>query len=72
MGTGHSSISPPPRKQLPVSAAFVRIVAPTPITPASLEAAAREFSWEAEEPALLDIVDRAMSGAKDYGSLSTR
>ncbi|MDQ2853396.1 MAG: glycosyltransferase [Chloroflexota bacterium] len=43
-------------------AAFVRDVAPT-ITPASLEAAAREFSWEREEPALLDIVDRAMSGA---------
>ena len=42
--------------------AFVRDVAPT-ITPANLEAAAREFSWEREEPAVLDIVDRAMSGA---------
>jgi glycosyltransferase involved in cell wall biosynthesis len=39
-------------------AAFVRDVAPS-ITPAALEAAARQFSWENEEPALLDIVRQA-------------
>jgi glycosyltransferase involved in cell wall biosynthesis len=41
-------------------AAFVRDVAPT-ITPATLEAAAREFSWETQEAALLDAVDQATS-----------
>jgi hypothetical protein len=35
---------------------FVGEVAPT-ITPAALEAAAREFSWENEEQALLRLVD---------------
>jgi starch synthase len=39
---------------------FVRDVAPG-ITPAALEAAAREFSWKNEEPALLEAVDRAMT-----------
>lgn len=39
-------------------ATFVRDVAPS-ITPAALEAAARQFSWENEEPALLDIVRQA-------------
>lgn len=40
--------------------AFVRDVAPR-ITPATLEAAAREYSWENEEPALLEAVDQAMT-----------
>jgi glycosyltransferase involved in cell wall biosynthesis len=38
--------------------AFVRDVVPS-ITPTVLEAAAVEFSWENEEPALLDIVRQA-------------
>ena len=37
---------------------FVRNVAPS-ITPASLEAAAQEFSWENEESAFLGLVDRS-------------
>lgn len=37
---------------------FVQDIAPG-ITPASLEAAAREFSWEHEEPGLLGIVELA-------------
>jgi hypothetical protein len=41
-------------------AAFVRDVAPG-ITPATLEAAAREFSWENQEPTLLEAVDQAMT-----------
>jgi starch synthase len=41
-------------------AAFVRDVAPT-ITPAALEAAAREFSWEHEEGQLVRLVDQVMS-----------
>jgi hypothetical protein len=40
--------------------AFVRDVAPG-ITPATLEAAAREFSWEKQEAALMDAVDQATS-----------
>jgi starch synthase len=39
--------------------AFVRDIAPG-IKPAALEAAAREFSWENEEPALLHLVDQVM------------
>jgi glycosyltransferase involved in cell wall biosynthesis len=42
--------------------AFVRGVAPG-ITPAALEAAAREFSWESQEATLLDIVHRATTGS---------
>jgi glycosyltransferase involved in cell wall biosynthesis len=42
--------------------AFVRDVAPR-ITPAALEAAARDFSWESQEAMLLDIVDRATTGS---------
>jgi glycosyltransferase involved in cell wall biosynthesis len=41
-------------------AAFVRDVAPS-ITPAALEAAAREFSWENEERQLVRLVDQVMS-----------
>jgi starch synthase len=41
-------------------AAFVSDVAPG-ISPATLEAAAREFSWETQEPALLEAVDQAMT-----------
>jgi starch synthase len=40
--------------------AFIVDVAPG-ITPASLEAAAREFSWENDERALLQVVDQAMA-----------
>lgn len=40
---------------------FVRDVVPG-ITPRKLEAAAKQFSWENEEPALLAIVDRATRG----------
>jgi glycosyltransferase involved in cell wall biosynthesis len=39
-------------------AAFARDALPA-ISPADLEAAARQFSWENEEPALLEMVDRA-------------
>ena len=39
--------------------AFVRDVAPG-ITPSVLEAAARQFSWESQEPALLGSVDELM------------
>jgi glycosyltransferase involved in cell wall biosynthesis len=39
---------------------FVAEVAPG-ITPAALETAAREFSWENQEPALLAAVDQAMT-----------
>jgi glycosyltransferase involved in cell wall biosynthesis len=39
---------------------FVRDVAPG-ITPAALEAAAREFSWENEEGALLRLTDQVMA-----------
>ena len=46
-------------------AAFARDVAPW-ITPATLEAAARQFSWENEEPALLDIVRQATT--RGWGS----
>ena len=42
-------------------AGFVRDVLPG-ITPAALEAAAMQFSWENEEPALLDTVRQAMRG----------
>jgi alpha-maltose-1-phosphate synthase len=40
--------------------AFVRDVAPG-ITPAALEAAAREFSWENQESVLLGLVDQVMT-----------
>jgi glycosyltransferase involved in cell wall biosynthesis len=40
--------------------AFVRDIAPA-ITPATLEAAAREFSWENEEDALLSLTGRVMA-----------
>ena len=40
--------------------AFVQDMAPG-ITPATLESAAREFSWENQEPALLEAVDQAMT-----------
>lgn len=46
--------------------AFVRDAVPA-ITPAALEAAAREFSWENEEAALLDSVDRATRQARGRG-----
>jgi glycosyltransferase involved in cell wall biosynthesis len=40
-------------------AQFVREVAPG-ITPSTLEAAARDFSWENQEPVLLDLVAELM------------
>jgi hypothetical protein len=39
--------------------AFVRDVAPG-ITPAALEGAAREFSWENQEPVFLGLVDQVI------------
>jgi glycosyltransferase involved in cell wall biosynthesis len=42
---------------------FVRDVVPS-ISPAALEAAAREFSWENEEPTLLDLVQRVSTAGR--------
>jgi glycosyltransferase involved in cell wall biosynthesis len=42
---------------------FVQDVVPA-ITAANLEAAARQFSWEMEEPALLEIVNLALTKAR--------
>lgn len=48
---------------------FVRDVAPS-ITPAALEAAARQFSWESEEPALLRVTNQVMAHTPTIGTLS--